>query len=212
MRHQNGAMLMAEVNGTDFESEKQRLLAIEEATFADTERFPDERSKEKWRKAEFRAMVMAHPFTYFSQHFDPMILLPDAPTFLEDVGVTVSDRGTMGVLKKDGLFAAVKHYFGENYILILLCLFPLLIPVTILYGTSLYQLGYDLVNWKKSYPELLIFLAFAEYYLFLPGAITAPRYQLPALPVLCTLGACTLWKLIQRKNVEFSENPTGMDV
>lgn len=31
MRHQNGAMLLAEVNGTDFESEKARLLAEEAA-------------------------------------------------------------------------------------------------------------------------------------------------------------------------------------
>ncbi len=212
MRHQNGAMLMAAVNGTDFESEKQRLLDIEKAVFADTARFPDERSREKWRKAEFRRMISDHPVTYFSQHFNIMILLPDAPTFLEDMGVTDHDRGTMGVLNKDGLCGAVKHYFGENCILILICLLPMLIPVIILYGAFLYQLGCDIVNWKKAYPELLIFLAFAEYYLFLPGAITAPRYQLPALPVLCTLGACALWKLIQKKNVEISENPSGMDV
>ena len=60
MRHQNGAMLMAKVNGTDFESEKQKLLASEAAAFADTEKFPDERSKEKWRKREFRNMVMKY--------------------------------------------------------------------------------------------------------------------------------------------------------
>ena len=34
-------------------------------------------------------------------------------------------------------------------------------------------------------------IAFAEYYFFLPGAITAPRYQLPALPCLCTMAG--LW-------------------
>ncbi|MBE6365032.1 MAG: hypothetical protein E7053_04685 [Lentisphaerae bacterium] len=212
MRHQNGAMLMAEVNGTDFESEKQRLLAIEREAFADTTRFPDERSRENWRKAEFRQMVYDHPFIYFSQHFTLLILLPDAPSFCESMGATVSDRGTMGVLKKDGIFAAVKHYFGENYIWFLLCLIPLLVPVGILYLASFCRLGHDLINWKKSYPELLIFLAFAEYYLFLPGAITAPRYQLPALPVLCTLAACALWKLMQKKNVEIAEDPDRMEV
>ena len=128
------------------------------------------------------------------------------------MGATVSDRGTMGVLKKDGIFAAIKHYFGENYIWFLLCLIPLLVPVGILYLASFCRLGHDLINWKKTYPELLIFLAFAEYYLFLPGAITAPRYQLPALPVLCTLAACALWKLMQKKNVEIAEDPDRMEV
>ena len=200
MRHQNGAMLMAKVNGTDFESEKAGLLKIEAETFADTQKFPDEKSKEIWRKEQFRKMVFAHPFIYFSQHFDPFILLPDAPTLLESFGITSSDRGTMGVLKKDGIFAAVKHYFGENFILILLFLIPLLVPVMILYLAVLWQLFRDVRNWKSAYPELLIFLAFVEYYLFLPGAITAPRYQLPALPCLCTLAACAILTILRKKN------------
>ncbi len=212
MRHQNGAMLMAQINGTDFESEKQRLLAVEAETFADTEKFPDERSKEMWRRAEFRKMVLEHPFIYLSQHFTLMILLPDAPTFLENFGITSPDRGTMGVLKKEGIFAAVTHYFGKHYIAILLCLVPLLIPAVILYAASFYQLVKIPVNWKKSFPELLFFLAFAEYYLFLPGAITAPRYQLPALPVLCTLAACAIESMIRKKDEAVPENPAGMDV
>jgi hypothetical protein len=36
MRHQNGAMLLAKINGTDFESEKAKLLKVEAETFADT--------------------------------------------------------------------------------------------------------------------------------------------------------------------------------
>ena len=205
MRHQNGAMLLAKINGTDFESEKAKLLKVEAETFADTEKFPDERAKENWRKSEFRKMVFAHPVTYFCQHFDPLIFMPDAPTLLECFGVTSSDRGTMGVLKKDGIFAAIRHYFGENCLAILLLLTPLLIPTMILYLGFACQLVKDAVKWKSSYFELLIFLAFAEYYLFLPGAITAPRYQLPALPCLCTLAACAMLTFF-RKNDKTAEN------
>ena len=205
MRHQNGAMLLAKVNGTDFESEKAKLLKLEAETFADTEKFPDERTKENWRKAEFRKMVFAHPVTYFCQHFDPLIFMPDAPTLLECFGVTSSDRGTMGVLKKDGIFAAVRHYFGENYLSILLFLIPLLIPVMFLYLAFAGKLIKDLITWKSSYFEILLFLAFAEYYLFLPGSITAPRYQLPALPCLCTLAACAVLTFF-RKNDKTAGN------
>ena len=200
MRHQNGAMLLAKINGTDFESEKAELLKIEVETFADTEKFPDERSKEIWRKSQFRQIVFAHPVTYFFQHFDPLILLPDAPSLLESFGVTSSDRGTMGVLKKDGIFAATKHYFGENWFLILSFLIPLLIPVAILYLAGAWQIFTDVIHFKSAYMEILIFLAFVEYYLFLPGAITAPRYQLPALPFLCTLGACAILTICRKKN------------
>lgn len=200
MRHQNGAMLMAKVNGTDFESEKAKLIKIENETFADTEKFPDERSREAWRKAQFRKMVLKHPFTYLSQHFDIFILLPDAPSFLECFGTTSSDRGTMGVLKKDGIFAAIRHYFGENYLLCLSMLIPLLIPTFILYAALIMQLFKDIFSIKRFWLEIMIFLAFAEYFLFLPGSITAPRYQLPALPCICTLAACAILSFLQDKH------------
>ena len=152
-------------------------------------------------------MVMKYPFTYFSQHFDLRILLPDVPTLLENFGLTTSDRGTMGVLKKDGIFAAVKHYFGEKWFLYLLLLLPLLIPVMILYLGAGWKTFLDLRQIKSKYFELLLLLGFAEYYLFLPGAITAPRYQLPALPLLCTFAAIAILNLSKRKNVE--QNPSA---
>ena len=212
MRHQNGAMLLAKVNGTDFESEKKKLLDIEKETFKSPE-FGSERAQEKWRKAEFRKMVLAHPFTYFMQHFDIRILLPDAPTLLEDFGITSSDRGTMGVLKKNGLLAALKHYFGEKWLLIIPLLIPLLIPTALLYFAVLRQIIHYLCSFKKYWFELLMLLGFAEYYLFLPGSITAPRYQLPALPCLCTFAAiaavaiCRKWKKDDVNEVE----DTGLD-
>ena len=196
MRHQNGAMLMAEVKGTDFESEKKLLLEEEKKVFADQHLYPDERSREKWRTEQFRMMVSKHFFTYLRQHFAPQILLPDLPSFFEVTGITRGERGTMGVLKKDGIFAALKHYFGARYWFFLLIALPLLIPVLVMYLGVLWKVILDIKKLKKYYFELLILLAFGEYYLFLPGAITAPRYQLPALPVLCTLGGCAIISMI----------------
>lgn len=193
MRHQNGAMLMAEVNDTDFESEKARLLA-EEASL----HFHDARHRESWRIKEFRKMVFAHPWIYLRQHFDWRVLLPDAPSFLENFGITSANRGTMGIMKKYGVMSAVRHYFGENALLILIAILPLLAVVCVLYICVAGELLYDVKNIRRHYGEVLIFLAFCEYYLFLPGAITAPRYQLPAIPFLCTLGVCFLLKVYQK--------------
>ena len=193
MRHQNGAMLMAEVNGTDFESEKSRLLAVEQKLT-----FPDARSHENWRINEFRQMVLAHPFIYFKQHFNWQILLPDAPTFLENLGATSANRGTMGVLKRDGVFAACRHYFGANWWCYLLVLLPLLLITMLLYAAALVRLAMDIKNYRRYWREVILFLAFCEYYFFLPGAITAPRYQLPALPFLCTIAACLITSYVEK--------------
>lgn len=209
MRHQNGAMLMAKVNNSNFESEKQKLLKKERIVFSDTAAFPTEREKEQWRKKEFITMVKNYPFTYFIQHFDLRILLPDIPSFMENFGITASDRGTMGILKKDGLMAAVKHYFGANWFWFLVFSVPLILPVMFLFAGVFCQLAKDLFkfeSWKTSGVELMIFCAFAEYYLFLPGAITAPRYQLPALPCLCTLAACAIATLLNKKDEAVSES------
>ncbi len=196
MRHQNGAMLLAEVKGTDFESEKKLLLEEETKVFADHTKYPDERSRETWRTGQFRTMVSKYFFTYLRQHFTIRILLPDLPSFFEVTGFTTGERGTMGVLKKHGIFAALENYFGPKYWLYLLISLPLLLPTGILYLGVLWKIILDIKQLKKYYFELLILLAFGEYYLFLPGAITAPRYQLPALPVLCTLGGCAIISLL----------------
>jgi hypothetical protein len=117
----------------------------------------------------------------------------------------------MGVLKKDGLTAAIRHYFGKNWLWILLILIPLLIPAGITYAAVCLKMVKDIRHIKISHIDIMIFLIFAEYYLFLPGAITAPRYQLPALPCLCMLAAAAILQLTVKKNVDQTENSAEMD-
>ena len=186
--HQNGAMLMAAVNGTDFESEKARLRAEAEKEFADTARYPDEASREAWRLRRYREMVAAHPFVWLRQSASWRIFLPDAPTFWELFGVTTPGRGTMGVMAKHGFFAGVRHYFGGSWTPLLVTLL-LVVPVVVLYACALGRIVCDICRLRDRWYELVAFLAFAEYYLLLPGAITAPRYQIPALPMICVLAA-----------------------
>ena len=189
--HQNGAMLMAEVNNTDFESEKARLLAESEAEFSDTARYPDEASREAWRLRRYREMVFSHPLVWLRQSASWKMLIPDAPTFWELCGMTSSGRGTMGVVAKYGFFAGVRHYFGGSWKMPLLTVL-LLLPTVALYAFALWMVICDICRIRERWYALLVFLAFAEYYLLLPGAITAPRYQIPALPVLCVMAAAFL--------------------
>jgi len=199
MLHQNGAMLQAAVNGTDFEAEKAKLLDEQHETFRDTTAFPDEASRESWRMRRFLGMIAAHPFRWFSQHFDWHILLPDVPTLSELFGATTPGRGTMAVLAADGVLAAVRHYF-DGRMWILWVVLPLLLPTALLYVGAVAALAGYLRRLRERWFELLVLLAFAEYYFFLPGPITAPRYQIPALPCLCTVAAIALMHFLRGKS------------
>ncbi|MBR1952299.1 MAG: hypothetical protein IKA32_06965, partial [Lentisphaeria bacterium] len=95
---------------------------------------------------------------------------------------------------------AVYHYFDGKIYLPFLFL-PLLLPALLTCIGCAVQLFCDIKNIRQKFLEILIFLAFVEYYLFLPGAITAPRYQIPALPFAVTLAATGLfylWEIISR--------------
>jgi 4-amino-4-deoxy-L-arabinose transferase-like glycosyltransferase len=196
MLHQNGAMLLAEVNNTDFESEKAKMLAELDQLFTDKKRFPTEKSKVDYRKKEYSRLIMQHPFIWLKQQFQWKILLPDVPTGFELLGVTSAGRGTMGVLAKHGIWAAVNHYFDGKIYLPMLFL-PALLPILVMYLGCAIRIAGLLRHIKNGFFELLMFLAFVEYYLFLPGAITAPRYQIPALPFAVTMAALGIFKMIE---------------
>ena len=201
MVHQNGAMILAEANKSSYEAEKEKIRREYDTLFLDTRRFPDEKSREKWKMERLRQIITAHPWIALKQHFNwHRILLPDAPTFFEITGLTTSDRGTMNILAKEGVFAAVNYYFDGRWYLPA-ALFPLLAVTGITYlGTLLFLAG-TLFRIKRHWYFWLLFLAFAEFYLFLPGPICAPRYQIPALPVMCAFAGAWIflsWRKLMR--------------
>ena len=186
MYHQNGAMLISAVKGTSYEAEKQCILKEQEQEFADTAKYPDEKSRVDYRLKKLRELIIQYPLTYLRLHFKPQVMLPDAPTFFELLGFTQSDRGTLDVMHRFGIFAAVNHYFAGKLWLPAL-LIPALLVVLCCYLGCLVQLGVWL--FEKKIFLIFFFLAFVEYYLLLPGPITVPRYHLPALPLIAVMGA-----------------------
>ncbi|MBE6385031.1 MAG: hypothetical protein E7048_05115 [Lentisphaerae bacterium] len=189
MVHQNGAMILAEARGSSYEDEKNKIRQEYDTLFLDKEKFPDEKAREKWKMTRLRQIIADHPWIALKQHFNwHNILLPDAPTLFEICGLTKSDRGTMNVLVTKGLFAAVDHYF-EGKLHLPLLLLPLLCVTGATYLGTLLLLLYALFRFRRRWYLWLLFLAFAEFYLFLPGPICAPRYQLPALPLMCAFAS-----------------------
>ena len=186
MYYQNGAMLISTVKGTSYEAEKQCLRQEMDLEFADRAKYPDEKSKVDYCLRKLRELIIQHPFIYLRLHLNPQVMLPDAPTFFELLGLTQGDRGTLDVMHRRGIIAAVNHYFAGKLWLPAL-LIPALIIVLCCYIGCLVQLGIWLCE-KKIF-LFFFFLAFVEYYLLLPGPITVPRYHLPALPLIAVMGA-----------------------
>ena len=206
MYHQNGAMILAAVNHSSFEAEKAEILAALDKEFADKTRYPDAASRTEYRLTKFKELIRQHPFIWIRQHFRIHVLLPDAPALCENMGMTSSGRGTLDVMQKQGVFAAVNHYFNGRWHIPLLLL-PLLVPAGLLIPGVLAEILALCRNIRRNYPLLLVLLACAEYYFFLPGPITVPRYQIPALPILCILGGSGIYRLYRHfRSKKASEN------
>lgn len=202
MYHQNGAMLLAKLNNTSYEDEKQRILKELEVEFADHQKYPDEKSRVDYRLSKLKELILQNPVSYLRLHFNPQIMLPDVPMFCELLGFTKSDRGTLDVMQRYGIFAAIQHYFQGIFWLPLL-LMPVLLVVAICYlGVII-----EMVIWlrDKQFFLFFFFLAFVEYYLFLPGPITVPRYQMPALPLIVVMGALGCISLLNYLKVMFKK-------
>ncbi|MBQ4335838.1 MAG: glycosyltransferase family 39 protein [Lentisphaeria bacterium] len=211
MYHQNGAMILAAVNHSSFEAEKAKILQSLDREFADKTRYPDAASRTEYRMKKFKELIYAHPFIWIRQHFRIHVLLPDAPALCENMGFTSSGKGTLDVMQKQGIFAAIRHYFGGRWHIPVLLL-PLLLPAGILLAGVLLEIIRLCRDIRQNYPLLLALLACAEYYFFLPGPITVPRYQIPALPILCILGGAEIYRLLRHFRSKKAPENTAPDL
>ena len=128
-------------------------------------------------------------------YFRPYVLFPDIPSFLENLGITRTGRDTTDVLNRKGVLAAVIHYFDGHWGALAITL-PL-----IAFAGLLYLFGFGEVLRRlamRDFMTVLLFLLLSEYYLFLPGSVPMPRYQLPALPFLCVMTASLLHYLTDK--------------
>jgi len=192
----NAAVLLATAEGGSPEAIRQEFRRQCEAEFAaHPDAYATSDARIRFMTAKAKAIIAQHPLLYARLHFRPHVLLPDVPSFLELLGHTTSGRGTFDVMNREGVLAAARHYLGGRW-WPLLALSPLLAVVVVLYGGALLQFGCWL--YRGEWRLVLLFLALAEYYLLLPGPIAMPRYQLPALPMLCVMAALATAALAMR--------------
>lgn len=170
----------------------------EELFRAEPERFATPASQVEYKVERAKGFIRQHPWLYARLHIQPFILLPD-PALLELLGWTQGGRGTLNVFHTQGVVAAIRHYLGGQFGVLV----PLL-PLGVAIGLAYLGCAFQLLRWIAARQVYLFFLfmGFVPFYLVLPGPIVMPRYHLPALPLICVmagLALCWLWQRRQRR-------------
>ena len=191
----NTSAILARVNGTDGDTERAALEAEAEAAFAGkpgqyANLFELEMAEDDWYLARYRKAILEHPGAAAATHlFQVWILLPDLPCFLQDLGLRTGERGTLAVLRKDGVMAAFRHYMDGSYAAAFLAM-PFLLATGVLYALT--AAGVWIYLRRRRWAVLALFAVFVLYYLAIPGPVLMPRYQIPALPFACALAGAVI--------------------
>lgn len=203
----NGSAILAKATGGNSADILATMKQKTAALFAEhPQQFSTIQQQNRYKTQAYKQLVMQYPTATLLSHFKPIdMLLPDLPTFLENNKLSASGQNTLAVLRKQGLFPALDHYLGGRFYLILIPL-PFLIATGILYLGAFWQALRWLRQWK--WKLLMLAGAVAAYYLIAPGPVTMPRYQIPALPMLCAMAGGAISMILhqlhayrlQRKN------------
>jgi 4-amino-4-deoxy-L-arabinose transferase-like glycosyltransferase len=111
---------------------------------------------------------------------DVNALMPAVTKLLELVGATQGGRGTLSVLHRAGVVAAVRHYFGGKTALLWLCLPLVLLHVALLSVACLGAIR--LVRDRRS--EWLPLAALFAYFFLPPGPVADFRFQTLLVPIM----------------------------
>ena len=133
-------------------------------------------------------IISGDPVRYVYLHLrsDLNNLLPGITDLTEILGITVGGKGTLAVLNKDGLMAAISHYFADQ--VWLLGLFaPAIALLAITYLADLIGMG-RLIKRRKWFTFCMLVLPLL-YLMLIPGAPSNQRFRVPALPYITLLAS-----------------------
>ena len=148
---------------------------------------PGELARRRRRAA--LAVLAQHPGTCARLHLGGCVgfWLPGSAGVLETAGLTAGQRGTLTVLREEGLWAAVRHYFGGQPAALALGLALALVTAAIYAGAALCLVGG--LRRRPSLPAVLLGVLIVVSSL-LGGTASTPRFRVPVEPLLAVAAAC----------------------
>ncbi len=135
-------------------------------------------------RSEAVGVLASHPFAWAWMHLRSSLatLLPGVTDAMEVAGWTAGQKGTLEVLNRRGLWAAVEHYFGGQLWLVALA-GPFLLLLAVKYLLALAACFGLLAGGIRLHRAWLV-LSFLTM-LFAGGPASTPRFRVPLEPMLC---------------------------
>ena len=135
-------------------------------------------------------------FCFWAPRDVPNFLMPDITPMLERLHITSGNRGTLDILRRQGLWAASKYYFNNN-IPAMLATFIYLVFYSLVFATII--AGIVRLWLEKHYQKLIFGALLVAYFWVLPIGNLDWRFRMPVMPILFILaiyGAELLPKVI----------------
>ena len=197
LKHE-AAAVQARAENQSLDELRNQYMADMNREFAEhPELYQSPDSRFSWQENAMKKILLQYPFHFLFMHFQPLILLPDIPAFLENLGITVHGRNTLDIINREGILAGALHYFRGNW-------GPFLVTLPLLILTVFCDLlAVSAVIWmllKRKFLAILVFLLFAGYYLIIPGILPLPRFHLCVLPYFSVLAAWGIYIVMGRSN------------
>lgn len=153
------------------------------------------------RSARALEIIAEHPWLYLDIHLKgcAAVMLPEASEWLEVAGYTTGERGTLDVLHRDGLWAAAKHYFGDNRPAMVIAGIITLIWAGRLFGVLVAAIrsfrppkGRAWRPWPRISAGAWLMVLLTAMAILLPGPAGHPRFRVPVEPFL-SIAAAAGW-------------------
>ncbi|MBP5728235.1 MAG: YesL family protein, partial [Clostridia bacterium] len=158
MLFHSGAAILGAVTGENTGVIRDRM-ARETYAYLDAhpEQYPNTRARDAYCQKKYMELIRQYPGAFFRTHLPQWtMLLPDLPTFLENNRLTATGRGTLDIMRKDGVYAALKHYLDGRLGLAIPVL-PFVLITGLLYLGACMLLIIWLYHWKTRWLLLILF-------------------------------------------------------
>ncbi|HNT67032.1 MAG TPA: glycosyltransferase family 39 protein [bacterium] len=146
-------------------------------------------------------IIKKHPFRYAKIHLAglPHTFLPNITDLFEIAGATDGGKGTLAILNRDGLFAAVRHYFSGRIELLFFA-----VPfVLVLFTTYLCMIfGFFRSLSRQKFALLFLLIVPSLLLLISSGPASVPRFRAPVMPIICLFAGIGLDALVLKYKVK----------
>ena len=193
----NAAALLEARPQTELTPAQARLVVLAESVepWPDMRRLNDPGFLRTCRR-EGIALIRRNPLSYAAMHLRTTlnVFLPAATDVLEVLGTTAGGKGTLAVIRRDGVLAGVRHYFGGRTWLLWVCA-PVVAITAAKFLAAVVGVGVHLR--RRISPAGWLVALTAACFILLPGPVAHARFRVPVAGLLSLAAAVGIVRILR---------------